>query len=48
MEVQRSWREERDGERLVCFRLGLVDGTVIEVSRPESSEAWRLDRELTS
>ncbi len=48
VEVQRSWREERDGERLVCFRLGLVDGTVIEVSRPESSEAWRLDRELTS
>jgi len=47
VDVERSWREERDGSRLVCFRLALGDGTVIEVSRPESGESWRLDRELS-
>lgn len=47
VEVQRSWREERDGERRTCYRLALQDGTVIEVSRLEPSGAWRLDRELS-
>lgn len=47
VEVRRSWREERDGERLECFRLALEDGTEIEVSRREGSETWRLDRELS-
>jgi MFS family permease len=46
-EVQRSWMEERDGERRRWFRLALEDGTVIEVSRPEGSGTWRLERELT-
>jgi len=47
VEVERSWIEERDGERLVCFRLAMEDGTIIAVSRPEGADAWRLDRELT-
>lgn len=47
VDVQRSWREERGGERLVCFRLAMEDGAVIEVSKPEAGDAWRLDRELT-
>jgi MFS family permease len=42
-EVERSWREERDGERLVCFRLRLVGGRRIEISL---GDTWRLDREL--
>ncbi len=48
VEVERSWREQRGTERLVCFRLVMEDGTQIEVSKPEGAEAWRLDRELTS
>jgi MFS family permease len=46
-EVQRSWIEERDGERRRWFRLDLEDGTVIEVSGPEGTGTWRLERELT-
>ncbi len=46
VEVERSWREERAGARLLCFRLRLQDGSRIEVSRPEDGEEWRLDREL--
>jgi MFS family permease len=46
VEVERAWREERDGLRLECFRLSLQDGTVIEVSRSEGGDSWRLDREL--
>jgi MFS family permease len=46
-EVQRSWLEERNGERLTCYRLALEDGTVIEVSKPEGAGTWRLERELT-
>jgi MFS family permease len=46
-EVQRSWTEERDGERRRWFRLGLEDGTVIEVSGSEGAGTWRLERELT-
>jgi hypothetical protein len=48
VEVETSWREERAGIRLLCFRLELPDGTRIEVSRPESGGPWRLDRELYS
>ena len=48
VEVERSWREERAGARLRCFRLALPDGTRIEVSRAEDGGPWRLDRELTS
>jgi hypothetical protein len=33
VEVERSWREERSGARLLCFRLRLPDGSRIEVSR---------------
>jgi MFS family permease len=47
VEVRRSWLEERDGERLACYRLEMEDGTTIEVSRPEGAVAWRLDRELS-
>jgi MFS family permease len=46
-EVQRSWMEERDGERRRRFRLALQDGTVIEVSGPEGAGTWRLEREVT-
>lgn len=46
VDVVRSWREERDGIRLACFRLALRDGTVVDVSKPEDGRRWRLDREL--
>lgn len=46
VEVVRSWREERDGIRLACFRLALRDGTVLDISKPEGGQRWRLDREL--
>ncbi len=46
VEVERAWREERDGVRLSCFRLSLEDGTVIAVSKREPDGIWRLDREL--
>ncbi len=45
VEVERSWLEERDGERRRRFRLRLADGTVIDVSRAEPDGAWRLDAE---
>jgi MFS family permease len=43
-EVERTWREERNGELLLCFRLRLEGGRRIQVSL---GETWRLDRELT-
>lgn len=43
-EVERTWREERNGERLLCFRLRLEGGRRIQVSL---GETWRLDRELS-
>jgi MFS family permease len=46
-EVERSWLEERDGERRRWFRLALEDGTVMEVSKAEGAGTWRLERELT-
>ncbi|MGH2723557.1 MAG: MFS transporter [Actinomycetota bacterium] len=42
-ETERSWHEERDGRRLLCFRLRLADGRRIEISRDGE---WRLDRVL--
>jgi MFS family permease len=42
-EVERTWREDRNGERLLCFRLRLEGGRRIQVSL---GETWRLDREL--
>jgi MFS family permease len=46
VEVERSWREERAGTRLLCFRLRLPDGSRVEVSKAEDGGTWRLDREL--
>jgi Major Facilitator Superfamily len=43
LEVERSWQEERDGERLQVFRLRLEGGRRIQVSQ---GAVWRLDREL--
>jgi hypothetical protein len=43
-EVERSWHEERAGERLLVFVLRLEDGRRIQVSR---GDAWRLDRVLS-
>jgi len=48
VEMERSWREERAGLRLLCFRLSLPDGSRIEVSRAEDGGPWKLDRELAS
>ena len=41
VEVVRTWREERDGERRLAFRLALADGTELDVSRPEPDGPWR-------
>jgi predicted MFS family arabinose efflux permease len=45
VELIRTWRDERDGERRLAFRLALEDGTLLDVSRTEPDGAWRLDRE---
>jgi predicted MFS family arabinose efflux permease len=45
VEVIRAWLEERSGERRRCFRLALRDGSVLDVSRPESGGLWTIDRE---
>ena len=45
VDVVRTWREEREGERRLAFRLALADGTELDVSRPEPDGPWRLDRE---
>jgi predicted MFS family arabinose efflux permease len=45
VEVLRTQREERNGERRLTFRLALADGTELDVSRPEPDGRWRLDRE---
>jgi MFS family permease len=42
-EVERTWWEDRNGERLLCFRLRLEGGRRIQVSL---GETWHLDREL--
>jgi MFS family permease len=46
VDVVRSWREQRAGTRLECFRLEMADGAVIDVSRPSDGDRWRLDREI--
>jgi MFS family permease len=43
LEVERSWREERAGERLQVFRLRLEGGRRVQISQ---GAVWRLDREL--
>ncbi len=45
VEVVRTWREEREGERRLAFRLALADGTQLDVSRAEPDGLWQLDRE---
>ncbi len=45
VEVITTWREERDSERRLAFRLALLDGTELDVSRLEPHGPWRLDRE---
>jgi predicted MFS family arabinose efflux permease len=45
VEVVRGWLEERDGLRRRCFRLALLDGTVLDVSRLEPDGNWSIDRE---
>jgi hypothetical protein len=45
VDVVRTWRVERDGERRLAFRLVLGDGTELDVSRAEPDGEWRLDRE---
>jgi MFS family permease len=46
VEVVRTALDERDGVRTRRFRLELVDGTVLDVSRDEPDGDWRIDREL--
>jgi MFS family permease len=46
VEVERRSLEETDGIRRMRYRLRLLDGTVIEVSRVEPDGAWALEREL--
>jgi hypothetical protein len=43
-EVERSWHEDRAGQRLLTFQLRLADGRRIQLSRSE--EGWSLDRQL--
>ena len=45
VEVLRSWQEERNGERRVCFRLELQDGTILDVSRSLAAGIWGIDHE---
>ena len=45
VQVVRSWLEERDGQRLTCFKLSMADGSTIEVCRPEPTGNWRIERE---
>jgi MFS family permease len=42
-DVERSWHEERAGDRLLCFRLRLADGSRMQIS---FGETWALDRRL--
>jgi predicted MFS family arabinose efflux permease len=47
VEVERSWIEERNGRRSSRFRLGLEDGTTIEIAKGDGERDWRLERELS-
>ena len=46
VEVERRSLDETDGIRRMRYRLRMLDGTVIEVSRVEPDGAWHLEREL--
>jgi MFS family permease len=46
VEVERRSLEETDGVRRTRFRLRMLDGTTIEVSKVEPDGAWTLEREL--
>jgi MFS family permease len=46
VEVERRSLDETDGIRRMRYRLRMLDGTVIEVSRVEPDGAWALEREL--
>jgi MFS family permease len=46
VEVERRSLEETDGVRRKRFRLRMLDGTTIEVSKVEPDGAWTLEREL--
>jgi hypothetical protein len=45
VEVVRSSHEEREGVRMIRYRLSLQDGTVLDVGRAEPKGAWRIERE---
>jgi MFS family permease len=42
-ETERSWQEDRDGRRLLCFRVRLADGRRIELSLGDD---WQVERLL--
>jgi MFS family permease len=46
VEVERRSLEETDGVRRTRFRLRMLDGTTIEVSKVEPDGAWTLEREF--
>jgi MFS family permease len=46
VEVERRSLEETDGVRRTRYRLRMLDGTRIEVSKVEPDGAWTLEREL--
>ena len=46
VEVERRSLEETDGVRRTRYRLRMLDGTTIEVSKVEPDGAWTLEREI--
>jgi MFS family permease len=46
VEVEKRSLEEADGVRRTRYRLRMLDGTTIEVSKAEPDGAWTLEREL--
>jgi MFS family permease len=46
VEVERRSLEETDGVRRTRYRLRMLDGTAIEVSKVEPDGAWMLEREV--
>ena len=46
VEVEQRSLEETDGVRRTRYRLRMLDGTTIEVSKAEPDGAWTLEREL--
>jgi MFS family permease len=46
VDVERRSLEETDGVRRTRYRLRMLDGTTIEVSKVEPDGAWTLEREL--